>query len=599
MNIIKCYVTKFIANPSDEDDSDFEEIRRLLGAQEGNEKEWRINPEEEKELQLMPGPGVREISDIPRNSLMAIPVGPLEEVEDTSHVILCRPFFSSHFSLPVKEGEVVWVFSETGWSDSVFSKKWTTDGPCYWITRVHGSIISEDVNYSHYDRQYEKINLNMSSDAAGKDPGKTLMEKYKPSYESQMFDDESGQEIVKNTAGWTDNEAVPRYTKREGDLVIQGSNNTLISLGHGIDAPRPEIDDPETAYGVNPDIPGAAAFSSYGESLRSSYEGAIDIVVGRGTGREYMSDDQIIRYPVRGQPSIINNAAGHEETNKNPTQFETGEEKVLDHPRMYNPLEGWPDLTYDASRVYLARDTNIDGDLEIPLISANTFYPEGHDEPGKEAGNVDKIDDIAPIYLESYGPAIAVKSKNIRVVARSIEAEEREAHPDGKSPVKLLGEQGSIVLLKEGILDPPFDPEADYKPIAEHASKKGNGRAVIALGADGAIYIDGPRIVIGSGQDKDIEHGMGEQIIFGLEAKEPVVMGDTLNNTLEAFMIEVRDFITKTFANHSHATGTGPAGPPGTGSDATTPDDIDAHKVGIDFDIEELPKHLSKIAKTK
>jgi len=599
MNIIKCYVTKFIANPSDEDDADFEEIRRLLGTREGKPEEWNINPEEEKVLALEKPSKFRSIDDLPRNSLIAIPIGPEEQAEDSEHMILCRPFFSSHFSLPVKEGEVVWVFSETGWKDTMFSDKWTSDGPFYWISRVHGSIISEDVNYTHFDRQYEKINLNMSKDSASKDPGKTLMEKYKPSYESQMFEDEKGQEIVKGTSGVPDDEAVPRYTKREGDLIIQGSNNTLISLGQGIDKPAPEIDSHESAYKVSSDANGAAELSSYGESLRSSYEGAIDIVVGRGTGREYMPDDQLLRYPVRGQPSIINNAAGHEETNKNPTQFETGEDKVLDHPRQYNPLEGWPDLAYDASRIYLARNTNIDADLEIAHINANTFYPEGHDEPGKESGNVDKIDDIASMYFDEDGPAVAVKSKNIRIVARSIDTEEREVHPDGKAPIKLLGEQGSIVLLKEGILDPPFDPEADYKPIAEHASKKGNGRAVIALGADGTIYIDGPRIIIGSGQDKDIEHGMGEQIIFGLEAEEPIVMGASLNVTLELFMEEVKNFINNTFANHSHATGTGPAGIPGTGSDPTTGDDVASHTDVISEKISELDLHLSKIAKTK
>ena len=153
--------------------------------------------------------------------------------------------------------------------------------------------------------------------------------------------------------------------------------------------------------------------------------------------------------------------------------------------------------------------------------------------------------------------------------------------------------------MKEGVLDPPFDPEADPKPIAEHASKKGNGRAVIALGADGTIYIDGPRIDIGSGQDTDIDHGFGEQIILGLGAEEPVVMGTSLNVTLDLFMAEVKNFIENTFANHSHQTGTGPAGIPGTGSDPSTASDVSSHAEAISENIANLDLHLSKVGKTK
>lgn len=598
MNIIKCYVKKFIANPASEGTAGFNEIRRQLGQNEGEPEPWVVNPEVEKNIDLQKPTVNKEINDLPRNTIIAIPIGPEENTEDDENFIICRPFFSSHLSLPVKEGELVWVFSETGWEDN--ENSWSSDGPFYWVSRVHGSIISEDVNYTHFDREYEDINLSIPADAAD-GPMKEIIDSYKPSYQSQMFTEDDGMRMVNDTAGWYNDEAVPRYTKREGDLVIQGSNNTLISLGNGIDNVYAHFDDKEHAYELDADF-GTDGRYTYGDSPVSSYGGAIDIVVGRGTGPEYLPEGtaDTLTYPVRGQASTVKNAKGHEEVNKNPTQLQTGEAKVIDHPRAYNPCEGWPDLIYDASRVYLARSTMIDSDLSIPYLHANSFYPEGNEVEGKESGNTDKIDDIVSMYIEHEGPAAAIKSKNVRIVARSMMFEEREVHTDLNTPIKLKGEQGSIILLKEGELDPPFDPESDPKPIAEHASKKGNGRAVIALGADGTIYIDGPRIVIGSGQDTDIEHGKGEQLIFGLEAEEPIVMGNALNTTLQAFMEDVIKFITETFVNHEHATGTGPSGPAGSGTDIPlTSDGVQAHGTDIQAMIDRLNLHLSKIAKTK
>jgi hypothetical protein len=82
-------------------------------------------------------------------------------------------------------------------------------------------------------------------------------------------------------------------------------------------------------------------------------------------------------------------------------------------------------------------------------------------------------------------PYVIIKSDEVRIVARK----------DSENDVN-----GSVKIVKEG------DADSD--------------RAVIMIQPDGTIMIDGPKIVIGSGINNQIEIGDG--------AQEPSVLGDQL-----------------------------------------------------------------------
>ena len=88
-------------------------------------------------------------------------------------------------------------------------------------------------------------------------------------------------------------------------------------------------------------------------------------------------------------------------------------------------------------------------------------------------------------------------------------------------------------------------------------------------------------------------------------------MGQQLNETLKAFMEDVMHFITVTFVEHEHATGTGPSGPAGSGTDIVkttsringgpeaNDSDQKGHGTTISDLIARLSLHLSKVGKTK
>jgi len=181
--------------------------------------------------------GDENLKHLPRNSIV---VKILSNGESKSNggddgEVICYPFFSSHFSMPVKPGEEVWVMFE----------EYSPPGRSaigYWISRVHGPRHVEDVNYAYNRRTYK----TSTSSATTK---KRTSDKFADrESEATQSNDASSPKQLDSTESPTTNpsemielieyakkihrfDAIPRYTKRPGDFVMQGSNNSLIMLG--------------------------------------------------------------------------------------------------------------------------------------------------------------------------------------------------------------------------------------------------------------------------------------------------------------------------------------------------------------------------------
>ena len=100
--------------------------------------------------------------------------------------------------------------------------------------------------------------------------------------------------------------------------------------------------------------------------------------------------------------------------------------------------------------------------------------------------------------------------------------------------------------------------------------------------------IDGATIVIGTG--RELENGTGDQIFLGIDATEPIVLGNQLRSVLEKFWDALEKFISTKFDQHIHPVGSGACSPP-TG--------FTGDKAGTDKAKEEIVSILSKIGKTK
>jgi len=273
-------------------------------------------------------------------------------------------------------------------------------------------------------------------------------------------------------------EPIPRFSKRSPDLSLQGSNNTLITLGE--DRGRAPDDLFASSTPVDPDV-----LNTITTMPQTLGKGTIDIVAGRSTQLvdgtfiyDKIADleDSSSTIVSSGEnptapAAVAKNARAVGEIDKNPEATKGNEGGP-------NINEGDPDFIYDLSRIYVSMKT--DGDFNFGLE-----YPVLNDGIAVE-----------PIDEEPY---VVLRSNQVRVIAKYSEDQ---------------GINGSIKIIKEGVED----------------DEGGVGRAVIIMQPDGTIMIDGPKIIIGSGIDK--APGAGEQVFIGRDATESIVLGDKLNDLL-------------------------------------------------------------------
>lgn len=167
----------------------------------------------------------KEIVDfIPMNSILVKLIE--NKVGNTIRTpVLCLPFFSSHFSLPIKPGEYVWILKEVVKGAETY----------YWMSRKHGYLQNEDVNFTSAERInpianiYNNFYANRQTITPGSDSIDAVF-----SFKNQKINADIGIEnIVKSSHAYKEEftgEPVPRVSKSCSDFLIQGSNNAGIHI---------------------------------------------------------------------------------------------------------------------------------------------------------------------------------------------------------------------------------------------------------------------------------------------------------------------------------------------------------------------------------
>lgn len=274
-----------------------------------------------------------------RGCIMArVVTGGLDRVDDKPTVFF--PLFGPYVTMPVKVGEQVYVMYE----DPI-----TSVDTGLWICRIPEPIDTDDVNYTHGDRRYADTALTgdlfdrLASDAAaaattppgfpnGNPSDDSLTLGGPDEYERIIGDSFAAKQFVL--------EPVPRFNARPGDMVLQGSNNTLIAMTTD-----------RTAAATNPDevVEGA---------------GTVVVVCGRG---------QAATAPV-----TVMNARDKLEVDKTP-----GLRGAED-----NPHEGDLDFVGDLSTLLVSMKTNADANFDIDVPNG------GEASPGGRAAIVLKTDQL-------------------------------------------------------------------------------------------------------------------------------------------------------------------------------------------------------------
>lgn len=409
----------------------------------------------------------RLIDVMPIGSVVARLITAGQGQASTSNIILF-PFYSSHIMLPVSPGETVFAIFEN------YDNTGSEVG--FWLTRIHNFRTIEDVNFTHHDRIFDpKLNFATYSASAIRERPEDSPAPTFPngnglpegaSISSPRTTERPIESIISSSQAYKllTLEAVPRWAKRPQELVLQGSNNSLIVLGEDRNGSV------YSATGSNPlDLKGKA--------------GTIDLVVGRGRVPPQPGDEP-------GDDSsptscrTIRNERGYLENDKAPF--------VRNRRNGEIPNEGNPDPIGDAARVYITQKSNVDlnyllaGDAEgVQEYPSDILMPEQPQATGNEEQ-----------YNRSY---VLGKADHVRLIAR------RDPELDIKGTVLIL-KQGQRTEVGRG--EAPNDDE---------------DLAYIYINDEGKIQIDGNRVYIGrtagDGEEPYIKFTKYEEVIKTLRSE--------------------------------------------------------------------------------
>ncbi len=324
---------------------------------------------------------------LPRNTIIAKRVMTSNTAASTPAMFLF-PFFPPALSLPCQPGEHVWVIFE--------NQAGTKNDLGFWMCRIVEPGFVEDANHTHAPRgldpkfspgikeQFDENTVPKYEFRNGRADERdgdryTIAETAVLSGEEDVYE-----KLITKTDGGRLSvlEPVPRYRKRPGDISLEGSNNTLISLGRDRIGP--------VANYVFDEVTKAKIVSSTPETdAIGTGTGAIDLVVGRGQ-TNFTLGNEVSSTSIKGSP------LGVKEIGKSTNELVEN--------------EGDPDFITDRSRVYIAQRTRVDVNLGINNfnLELSNGTIQGGDIEKKTVQDTDTGDG-----------AIVIKSDKIRLIARS------------------------------------------------------------------------------------------------------------------------------------------------------------------------------------
>lgn len=417
---------------------------------------------------------------------------------ENKNIFIAFPFFSSHMSLPLKRQEEVWIYE-----DASAAKDFENE--YYWISRVHGTNLYEDANYTHTDRKYlkdytqEKARNSVSLDnlekvsAALFNNGPTRGNNTGTSGDTGITNRDKK---IKESLNLSSNhllEDVPRTFKNPGDYIIQGSNNTLIRLG--TNHIRESSDNYNEVY-----------YNTIFATDPDAYSGTIDIVAGRAALSQSLAvEKKYVDYFKNEEKLFFKNITTGAYKNSQLIIYNENEitENLKDSEfylgnKIINWAEGDPDFFTDISRILVSE--YIKGDKLLNSGEINTI----------------SLDGVKSSIRDKERGYIIAKSDEIRLIARGTVISKNHSKSDQLEKSNLIeNDAGSIRIIKEG----------------------GEDKGYLIIDSTGHISIDGPTIVLGDNK-RIKENGTGNSIYLGNDSHEPGVLGYMLKNKLENFMDE-------------------------------------------------------------
>jgi len=310
------------------------------------------------------------INNLPPNTIIGIDaVVGSKQVEKTAKIYF--PMLS-HIQLPIKPGEWVWALSM---SEGL-------DDNSYWISRIVGPNISNDVNYTHNDKKYiksidkSKPNILINGKHIIKNNGETtknntdktlVINSPNNSSDDKFLSELNEYEFIINnsiSSEFIQKESIPKISSRPDEHLIEGSNNSYILLGTDRTENKLDVSVIETKdiniffknIGGNKKVRYSVTNSGDVSDLtndkiikfkkKSNIEnvGCIDIVAGKKQNKFFLTKELL---------SENTNKVLWKERDKFLESY-----KDFDKIEYFNEIDQ-PNFSDDSSRIYVSQKTNL------------------------------------------------------------------------------------------------------------------------------------------------------------------------------------------------------------------------------------------------
>lgn len=488
---------------------------------------------------------------LPPGSILALTVS-----KDNPYAFIAFPHASIHTSTPVKPGEYVWYFIDETYSQidnlSPFLKI-----NHFWVSRICSSLETEDVNYTHLDREFDFSFEEEISQQKNRTEGTytnynfninqtNTTELNVPNVTSYLYSQSANEDFYPG--------AIPRYFSKPHELSLQGSNNTLINL----------------------------------TADNSNRKGKISLTSGRhyySTTNNFVSyvknfidteNSEVIKLKETTKGFYeINNNEGFDEVLKSPRQI-FGKESIL--PVNHN-LESDDSLNSSASTIEISEESYQGNDIDINCNYTFLLNKKNGDDKSENLIDVNFADILSKnnslnpqkefMFIDnSEKPNILLYSNDINIVSRnnSVNSEKKEISTGVINIAKvnddiesescvLLDEKGDIVLDGSSIYIGNFNRSLISKGVISNQD--------IMSGKSISEIVDNDTI--------NSLAGKGSSVLLGYdpEMSEPLVLGNSLVVLLKDLIniniqtIDELKKITDDLQHHIHVgiPGSGVSGP--------------------------------------
>jgi hypothetical protein len=439
---------------------------------------------------------------------------------ESSSYFISLPFFSSHFKMPLKVGEYVWIYRyEKG--PTLFNSSFDINS--YWVSRIHAFSISEDVNYTYGDRDslIGIINSTLSTDLEEQNSKskrankkrsqkqhndflKTKMVMPYTDFGEKTFElDIDELSYVNNYIGNRSHRSVPHITKMSDDAIIQGSNSTLIRLS--------SVNSSNSDYNNTSNQGEITISAGIGKFVKNDFTPIKGSLVNQ-KGLEHVGSKFFVKkFKSKKLPNVItyNNK---EESIKHAEFYSVNKEDYKDSLEV-----GATSVKEDASR--------------LTLTEAYDFYDEVYSSLDKNLNLVTFSHDLEDTNLNS---SLKDSDKSFVLGKYNKTAEDKKL-ARGIPNINMSSSSISLLCRKS---------DGEIGLIKEYNEKK-SGKDIVSairIDKDGDILIDGSRIFIGSSSlEKSrgtFENGKGTLIRLGeSEEMQSLVLGEQL----KAYFQEILD----------------------------------------------------------